>query len=48
VERIAQMIFGDIYTTKKYRFSNKYDFDFDKMVDGVASGALPAACGSNS
>lgn len=40
VERIAQKIFGDIYTTKKYRFNNKYDFDFDKMVDGVASGAL--------
>lgn len=38
VERIGQMIFGDIYTTKKYRFG-KYDFDFDKMVDGVNIGA---------
>ena len=34
VERIAQMIYADIYQTKKYRYG-KYDFDFDKMVDGV-------------
>ena len=38
VERIGQMIFGDIYTTKKYRYG-KYDFDFEKMVDGVVVGA---------
>lgn len=39
VERIAQMIFADIYTTKKYRYAGKYDFDFDKMVDGVTTGS---------
>lgn len=39
VERISQMIFADIYTTKKYRY-RKYDFDFDKMVDGVTSGSV--------
>ena len=39
VERIAQMIFGDIYTTKKYRYG-KYDFAFDSMVDGVTVGAV--------
>ena len=39
VERIAQMIYADIYQTKKYRYG-KYDFDFDKMVDGVTSGAV--------
>lgn len=39
VEHIAQMIFADIYTTKKYRYG-KYDFDFDKMVDGVISGSV--------
>lgn len=39
VERIAQMIFGDIYTTKKYRYG-KYDFAFDQMVDGVSVGAI--------
>jgi len=37
VERISQMIYADIYTTKKYRYG-KYDFDFDKMVDGTVSG----------
>lgn len=39
VERIAQMIFADIYTTKKYRYG-KYDFAFDQMVDGVTIGAV--------
>lgn len=39
VERIAQMIFGDIFTTKKYRYG-KYDFAFDQMVDGITVGAV--------
>ncbi len=39
VERIAQMIFADIYTTKKYRYG-KYDFAFDQMVDGISVGAI--------
>ena len=39
VERISQMIFGDIFTTKKYRYG-KYDFAFDQMVDGITSGAV--------
>ncbi|MGM9553490.1 MAG: BREX system P-loop protein BrxC [Faecousia sp.] len=39
VERIAQMIFADIYPTKKYRYG-KYDFAFDQMVDGVTVGAV--------
>lgn len=39
VERIAQMIFADIYTTKKYRYG-KYDFSFDQMVDGISVGAI--------
>ena len=38
VEKIAHIIFGDIYITKKYRWG-KYDFDFDKMVDGVVAGS---------
>lgn len=37
VERIGHMIFGDIYTTKKYRYG-KYDFSFDRMVDTQAVG----------
>lgn len=39
VDRIAQMIYADIYQTKKFR-RDKYDFDFDKMVDGVTTGAV--------
>lgn len=39
VERIAQIIYADIYQTKKFR-RDKYDFDFDKMVDGVTTGAV--------
>ena len=39
VGRIAQMIFADIYTTRKFRYG-KYDFAFDQMVDGQAVGAL--------
>lgn len=39
VERIAQMIFGDIFSTKKYRYG-KYDFAFDQMVDGITSGIV--------
>ena len=39
VDRIAQIIYGDIYQTKKFRYCNN-DFDFDKMVDGVSSGSV--------
>ncbi len=39
VNRISQMIFGDIFTTKKFRYG-KYDFAFDQMVDDVTSGAI--------
>lgn len=39
VERISQMIFGDIFTTRKYRYG-KYDFAFDQMVDGITSGVV--------
>ena len=38
VERIAQMIYGDIFTTKKFRYE-KYDFAFDQMVDGITVGS---------
>ena len=40
VERIAHIIFGDIYTSKKFRYDNTYDFAFDQMVDGVTVGAI--------
>ena len=38
VERISHMIYGDIYTTKKFRYK-KYDFAFDQYVDNVMTGA---------
>lgn len=39
VESIAHKVFGDIYQTSKYRYG-KYDFSFDKMVDGITVGAV--------
>lgn len=39
VDRIGQMIFGDIFTTKKYRYQ-KNDFSFDQMVDGITIGNI--------
>ena len=38
VERIGQMIFADIYTTKKFRHG-RYDFPFDQMVDNTSIGS---------
>lgn len=37
INAIGGRIFSDVYTSKKYRY-DKYDFDFDKMVDGVSFG----------
>lgn len=39
VGKIAHMIFGSIYETKKFRYG-KYDFAFDQMVDSIAVGAV--------
>lgn len=39
VKKISDMVYGDIYTSKKYRYG-KYDFAFDQMVDGIVTGAL--------
>lgn len=39
VGRIGQMIFGDIYTKKKYRYG-QYDFPFDEMVDSTYIGQV--------
>lgn len=38
VGRIGNMVFGDIYTAKKFHYG-KYDFSFDQMVDNVMVGA---------
>ena len=37
VSKIGQMLFGDIYTAKKFR-TGIYDFPFDSYVDGVSVG----------
>lgn len=39
VGRIGEMIFGDIYTRKKYHYG-KYDFPFDEMVDSTYIGSI--------
>ncbi|MGN0677411.1 MAG: BREX system P-loop protein BrxC, partial [Ruminococcus sp.] len=39
VERIASIIFGDIYEPKKFRYGI-YDFPFDTMVDGITVGSV--------
>lgn len=38
VERISQMIYADIYSTRKFRYNKDYDFEFDRYVDGSAVG----------
>lgn len=40
IRSISQMVFADIYTAKKYRYSGRYDFTFDQMVDGQPNGVL--------
>lgn len=39
VDRIAQIIYADIYSTRKFRYSKDYDFEFDRYVDGCAVGS---------
>lgn len=38
VSQIGSLIFDDIYTNKKYRYNNKYDFEFNSCVDGQNRG----------
>ena len=37
VKHIADIIFADIYTSRKYRYG-RYDFSFDLLVDGISIG----------
>lgn len=39
IGRIGDVIYGDIYSTKKYRYE-KNDFTFDKMIDATVVGKL--------
>ena len=39
IERIGQLVFGEIYDKKKYRYQI-YDFQYDQYVDGTAIGSV--------
>lgn len=39
VSQIGSLIFDDIYSNKKYRYNNKYDFEFNSCVDGQNIGS---------
>lgn len=39
IQSIAQMIFGDLYVSKKFRYG-KYDFSYDQIVDETVIGQL--------
>ena len=38
--KIGELVFGDIYAARKFRYKNRYDFAFDPMVDNAAVGQL--------
>lgn len=42
VQSIAQIVFGDIYLSKKFKY-DKYDFSYDKFVDETPIGQLTGA-----
>ena len=42
VQSIAQIIFGDIYLSKKFKYA-KYDFPYDRFVDETPIGQLTGA-----
>ena len=42
VQSIAQIIFGDLYVSKKFKYG-KYDFPYDQIIDDTAIGTLTGA-----
>ena len=40
IEKVKEIVFGDIYRTTKFRYSNKKDFAFNKYIDESAQGWL--------
>lgn len=38
VERISQIIYADIFPTRKFSYNKDYDFEFDRYVDGCSVG----------
>ena len=43
VQSISQIIFGDLFISKKFRYSNKYDFPYDQIIDETTIGQLTGA-----
>jgi hypothetical protein len=43
VQSIAHTIYGDIYPSKKFRYSDKSDFSYDQIVDDTVVGQLTGA-----
>ena len=43
VQSISQIIFGDLFISKKFRYSNKYDFPYDQIIDETNIGQLTGA-----
>ena len=39
VQSIAQIVFGDLYVSKKFKYG-KYDFPYDQIIDDTAIGQL--------
>jgi len=42
VQSISQIIFGDLYVSKKFKYG-KYDFPYDQIIDDTAIGQLTGA-----
>lgn len=42
-QKIADIIYGDLYVSKKYKYDKYYDFPFDQMVDETVIGTLSGA-----
>ena len=42
VQSVSQIVFGDIYVSKKFKYG-KYDFPFDQIIDDTAAGQLTGA-----
>ena len=42
IQSIAQIIFGDLYVSKKFKYG-KYDFPYDQIIDDTAIGQLSGA-----
>ena len=43
VQSISQIVFGDLFISKKFRYSNKYDFPYDQIIDETTIGQLTGA-----